>query len=116
MTQNVVTYTVEVITDNSSGRLLPYLTANVQFELDRRSNVFLVPNAALRLDADGGTGCAGVSRGLDAGSAVRAKRNRGRDQRPAAGKSAAPDELSGRSELWLPEGDVRATRYRCGSG
>jgi len=26
MTQNVVTYTVEVVTDNSSGRLLPYLT------------------------------------------------------------------------------------------
>jgi len=47
MTQNVVTYTVEVITDNSSGRLLPYLTANVQFELDRRSDVLLVPKAAL---------------------------------------------------------------------
>jgi HlyD family secretion protein len=48
MTQNVVTYAVEVITDNSSGKLLPYLTANVQFELSRRSNVLLVPNAALR--------------------------------------------------------------------
>ncbi len=48
MTQNVVTYTVEVITDNSSGRLLPYLTANVQFEIGRRTNVLLVPNAALR--------------------------------------------------------------------
>jgi len=48
MTQNVVTYTVEVITDNSSGRLLPYLTANVQFEIGQRTNVLLVPNAALR--------------------------------------------------------------------
>jgi HlyD family secretion protein len=48
MTQNVVTYTVEIVTDNSNGRLLPYLTANVQFELNRRSNVLLVPNAALR--------------------------------------------------------------------
>jgi HlyD family secretion protein len=48
MTQNVVTYTVEIITDNPSGRLLPYLTANVQFELDRRNNVLMVPNAALR--------------------------------------------------------------------
>ncbi len=47
MTQNVVTYTVEVITDNSSGKLLPYLTANVQFEVARRSNVLLVPNTAL---------------------------------------------------------------------
>jgi HlyD family secretion protein len=48
MTQNVVTYTVEVITDNSSGKLLPYLTANVQFEVVRSSNVLLVPNTALR--------------------------------------------------------------------
>jgi HlyD family secretion protein len=48
MTQNVVTYTVEVITDNSDGRLLPYLTANVQFELSRSTNVLLAPNAALR--------------------------------------------------------------------
>ncbi len=48
MTQNVVTYTVEVITDNSNGRLLPYLTANVQFELNRLKNVMLVSNAALR--------------------------------------------------------------------
>ena len=48
MTQNVVTYTVEVNTDNSSGKLLPYLTANVQFELQNHPNVLLVPNAALR--------------------------------------------------------------------
>jgi HlyD family secretion protein len=48
MTQNVITYTVEIITDNSSGRLLPYLTANVQFELNRLDNVLLAPNAALR--------------------------------------------------------------------
>ena len=37
MTQNVVTYTVVVTTDNSSGKLMPYLTANVQFEVDQRS-------------------------------------------------------------------------------
>jgi HlyD family secretion protein len=48
MTQNVVTYTVEIITDNSSGKLLPYLTANVNFELSRHPDVLLVPVAALR--------------------------------------------------------------------
>ena len=48
MTQNVVTYTVEINTDNSSGRLLPYLTANVQFEVAQRRDALLVPNAALR--------------------------------------------------------------------
>lgn len=48
MSQNVVTYTVEVNTDNSSGRLLPYLTANVRFQVEHRENVLMVPNAALR--------------------------------------------------------------------
>ena len=48
ITQNVVTYTVEVNTDNSQRKLLPYLTANLRFEVDRRENVLLVPNAALR--------------------------------------------------------------------
>jgi len=48
MTQNVVTYTIEVITDNSDGKLLPYLTANAKFLVSNLSNVLLVPNAALR--------------------------------------------------------------------
>jgi len=48
MTQNVVTYTVVVTFDNSDGLLLPYLTANVLFEVDRRQNALLVPNSALR--------------------------------------------------------------------
>jgi HlyD family secretion protein len=48
MTQNVVTYTVEINTDNSDGRLLPYLTANVQFEVKQRKDVLMVPNVALR--------------------------------------------------------------------
>ena len=48
MTQNVVTFTVVVTTDNSSGKLLPYLTANVHFEVEKRPQVLLVPNVALR--------------------------------------------------------------------
>jgi HlyD family secretion protein len=48
MTQNVVTYTVIVNTDNKDGKLLPYLTANVQFETGSRQDVLAVPNAALR--------------------------------------------------------------------
>ncbi len=48
MTQNVVTYTVEVNTDNSDGLLLPYLTSNAQFLSGERHGVLLVPNAALR--------------------------------------------------------------------
>jgi HlyD family secretion protein len=48
MTQNVVTYTVVVGADNRDGRLLPYMTANVDFEVGRRIGVLRVPNMALR--------------------------------------------------------------------
>src|SRR5207249_3200763 len=48
MTQNVVTYTVVVNTDNTNGKLLPYMTANLNFELSQRNDVLLVSNSALR--------------------------------------------------------------------
>jgi HlyD family secretion protein len=48
MSQNVVTYTVEINTDNTEGTLLPYLTASVKFEIDHKQDVLTVPNAALR--------------------------------------------------------------------
>lgn len=48
MTQNVVTYTVVVSVDNEDLKLLPYLTADVKFEIKRRDDVLRAPNAALR--------------------------------------------------------------------
>ena len=48
MSQSVVTYTVVVEVENRSGKLLPYLTARLQFEVEERHDVLLVPNAALR--------------------------------------------------------------------
>lgn len=48
MTSNVVLYIVEVDTDNSDGTLLPYLTAEVNFEIERKDDIFAVPNIALR--------------------------------------------------------------------
>jgi HlyD family secretion protein len=44
----VVTYTVEILTDNTDLRLLPYLTANVKFIVGSHENVLAVPNAAVR--------------------------------------------------------------------
>lgn len=91
MTQNVVTYTVEVATDNSDFRLLPYLTANVQFLIDERLNVLLAPNAALRY-TPGPNRIAGMH-----------KRGKG------TGHSDAMDAHHGggihvRPVLWVPEG------------
>lgn len=52
MTQNVVIYTVVIGVDNSDLKLLPYLTADVKFEVDERKGVLLVPNSAFRYRPD----------------------------------------------------------------
>jgi HlyD family secretion protein len=113
MTQNVVTYTVEIVTDNSSGRLLPYLTANVQFELDRRTNVMMVPNAALRWKPP---------TEMVAPEAREAfERLASRKGKPEGG-AGLPSETGGgsaattnRAALWIPEGNyVKPIRVQQG--
>ena len=47
-TQNVVTYTVVIAFENPDLKLMPYLTANVQFQIESHANVLRAPNAALR--------------------------------------------------------------------
>lgn len=46
--ENVVTYTVVVSVENPDGRLLPGMTATVDFVIGSTSDAFVVPNAALR--------------------------------------------------------------------
>lgn len=47
-TQNVVTYPVIVEAPNSQLKLLPGMTANLSFHIDKRGGVLRVPNAAIR--------------------------------------------------------------------
>lgn len=47
-TQNVVTYPVVVGAANPELKLLPGMTANISFEVDRAEKVLKVPNSALR--------------------------------------------------------------------
>jgi HlyD family secretion protein len=92
MTQNVVNYTVEVLTDNSNGRMLPYLTANVQFEVGRSERVLQVPNAALRFTPRNPPG--GGERG--GGGEGRAR---------ASTRPSAPTASSSRGTVWVQRGD-----------
>jgi HlyD family secretion protein len=98
MTQNVVTYTVEVNTDNSNGRLLPYLTANVKFIVNERHNVLAVPNAALRWTPDA--------------EKIAPENRGGPESERKAGTEAAGEKASGsgkaeggRGTIWTPQGD-----------
>ena len=46
--QNVVNYTVVVNANNDEGQLLPGMTATVDFYIEQKENVLLLPNSALR--------------------------------------------------------------------
>jgi HlyD family secretion protein len=91
MTQNVVTYTVEVNTDNADGTLLPYLTANAKFEAGRRHLVLQVPNAALRWTPQPGQ-IAPDLRHRGGGAA-------------GAGREGGGSPSAGRGTLWIEQGE-----------
>lgn len=104
MTQNVVTYTVEVNTDNSSGKLLPYLTANVKFIVGEKHNVLLVPNAALRW----------VPLADQIAPEFRTKKEKGMEA-AAKGKPEPDKEEQARGVVWVPKGSqVRPIKVKLG--
>ena len=98
MTQNVVTYTVEVITDNSDGRLLPYLTANARFMVSERNGVLMVPNAALRWAPTPEQLAPGSRKKSGVDSA-----NRSAPEGGGGGESA--QESTSRGVIYLPDGN-----------
>jgi len=106
MTQNVVTYTVEVNTDNTDGKLLPYLTANLRFMVAERKDVLLVPNAALRFLPQPDLILAGSGQ-----HAYNTRHPRGGAQ--AADQEKKPDTAKG--TLWLPAGrQVKPLKVKVG--
>lgn len=107
MTQNVVTYTVVINTDNSDGKLLPYLTTNLQFEVSRRSGALLVPNSALRWKPN----VKQIAPDLQADYAKSLKRNKG----PGGEKQPVKEEHHDRGTLYVEDnGFVRPLKVRTG--
>jgi len=104
MTQNVVTYTVVVDTDNSSGKLYPYLTANLQFQISKKDNALLVPNGALRWTPSKLEQVAPDARDAYVKSQQRKE------------KAATPaKESAARGTVWVQDGDyVRPVKVKTG--
>ena len=98
MTQNVVTYTVEVNTDNSDGKLIPYLTANLKFMVAERNNILMVPNAALRWTPQPDQIDPGVRQVLR-----ERKRKKSGDQEASVSKEDKDGPRQG--VLWVPQGN-----------
>jgi HlyD family secretion protein len=133
MTQNVVTYTVVVNVDNEDGKLdpynaagaaqgtrnrrdvpagdklLPYLSANLQFKVDERTDALLVPNAALHYRPQ----AALVAPEYRALYEQGLRRATAEDGTPAP-EATAKRRLT-RATIWVPDGDwVRPIKVRVG--
>jgi HlyD family secretion protein len=108
MTNNVVTYTVEVLTDNSDGKLLPYLTANLHFEVGKRSGALTVSNEALRWKPDV----------QQVAPDARAAFQKAMQRKQGAEGSTAPPAAAGahnRGVVWVQEGKfVRPVKVKLG--
>jgi HlyD family secretion protein len=113
MTQNVVTYTVEIVTDNRDGRLLPYLTANVQFELQRVKDALQVPNAALRWRPRDDQV---APRFRETGATAAQSGDRKDGKRRSATAGSGGNAHGRRAVLWIPDGDdVRPITVHAGA-
>lgn len=97
MTQNVVTYTVIVSVDNSDLKLIPYLTADVQFEVVRHDDVLVVPNTALRYQPQ-------ADKVIESSDSPATKSGRRSRANPNGAGVAAPTPRQG--TIWVTEGTM----------
>jgi HlyD family secretion protein len=88
--QNVVTYTTVIGVPNPERILMPGMTANVRVQVEEKTGVVRVPNAALRFRPSGDTGSGGASPGAGAPApgALREPRETPGATRTAAGSRA----------------------------
>jgi len=101
--------------DHPNGKLLPYLTANLRFEVDKRSGVLMVSNEALRWRPD-------VSQVAPDARAAYQKFLRGKDDESGggAGMSSGDAKPKGgkaqhRGTVWVQDGKyVRPVKVRLG--
>ncbi|NUQ65695.1 MAG: efflux RND transporter periplasmic adaptor subunit [Pirellulales bacterium] len=107
--QNVVTYTVVVEAPNPGRKLLPGMTANISFEIDRHNDVLKVPNAALRFypkkeqvrEQD-----RKLLEGTEGNDRTRQEQDEGYSEIPrSAAQRAAANEKRNRRHVWVVDGE-----------
>jgi HlyD family secretion protein len=120
-TQNVVTYTVEVLTENlpdkdhPNGKLLPYLTANLQFEVDKRANVLMVSNEALRWRPDASQVAPDARAAYQKFLRGKEDDTGGSDAKPSGDAKPKGGKAQRRGMVWVQDGKyVRPVKVRLG--
>jgi HlyD family secretion protein len=111
--QNVVTYPVVVETSNEGMKLLPGMTANLSFQIEKKTDVIKIPNAALRFYPDRAQVHPDDRTILDGVSEERSEDNVASNQ-SASEKFDANQKRSERY-VWYQDGDfLRAIKVRIG--
>lgn len=123
-TENVVNYTAVVDVDNPEGKLLPGMTATVDFLTGSAEDVLTVPNAALRFRATeamlaelGGRGAEVAAGQRDTGERqVTTSAGGAVDTRDSAGASRTRTGLGNVATLWYIDnaGNLATMRVRTG--
>jgi HlyD family secretion protein len=115
MTQNVVTYTVEVDVNNQKygNILLPYLTTNLQFVVDEKPSVLQVPNTALRWRPQLNQVAPDARKAYE--QALRRKKNTANASGANPSAAAAEKARHNRGTVWVVDGDfVRPLKVTVG--
>jgi HlyD family secretion protein len=107
--QNVVTYTVVVESPNVQLKLLPGMTANLAFQIEKRAGILRIPNAALRyvpkpdevrvedralLDTDADAKAASSSKSATIAARI----------------ATATEHAAAKRRVWVLQGDLLAAR------
>lgn len=97
---NIVTYTVIVDAPNPEGKLLPGMTAALEFIIERKENVLLVPNAAFRFEPPREEAAEALQRQMEARIAElpEAQREKFRERLAEAGKMMERENSSGKKD------------------
>lgn len=114
--QNVVTYPVVIATPNAEMKLLPGMTAEISFQVNRRDAVVKVPNAALRFYPQRDH-VRPADRPILDGRALEAD-DQARGATPSAAAKAEAEEERRRRHVWVvePGGWLRAIAVTTGIG
>lgn len=91
---SVVTYGVIVDIDNTDGRLLPYMTANISFSVAERQNATLATNQALRWQP--------TLEDIDAEHRPKYEQNKGNDSKSDQSKIAVTEPT-----IWVRSGESK---------
>ena len=114
--QNVVNYTVVVDASNRDGLLYPGMTATVDFLIDQREDVLLVPNAAIRFRPSMAMFAELRQKMEESGMPSPDKRSEGGAEPMRVGPGGTAPEAHGSSGLGAPEDGIARLWYLDGDG